>query len=222
MLRPYTHQTHQARFTRPNTPVYGHCRVAASAADHVRPNPWSPVGILAVTHFQEPLMFSRMRSLGLAAVVSALVATPALAGPPWISIELPANPYDQATRGAFLLVHAFHHGEPIGYLVTGTAEGIVGGERRSMKLEFSETSRDGVYALKRMWPTEGVWTLVIKANQGPDDAATAVIELGAEGEGAAIRVPVMQRGQGAVPPPGSLGEDEAARKAAARPAGRGQ
>ena len=90
-------------------------------------------------------MFSRMRSLGLAAVVSALVATPALAGPPWISIELPANPYDQATRGAFLLVHAFHHGEPIGYLVTGTAEGIVGGERRSIKLEFSETSRDGVY-----------------------------------------------------------------------------
>jgi len=59
-------------------------------------------------------MLSRIRSLGLAALVSALVATPALAGPPWISIELPANPYDQATRGAFLLVHAFHHGTPIG------------------------------------------------------------------------------------------------------------
>jgi hypothetical protein len=32
--------------------------------------------------------------------------------------------------------------------------------------------------LKRMWPGEGVWTLVIKADQGPDDAATAVIDLG--------------------------------------------
>src|SRR5256885_15211388 len=149
-------------------------------------------------------MLSRIRSLGLAALVSALVATPALAGPPWISIELPANPYDQATRGAFLLVHAFHHGTPIGYLVTGTAEGIVGGERRSIKLEFNETSRDGVYALKRMWPTEGVWTLVIKANQGPDDAATAVIELGPQGEVASMLVPTLLRSSWGVPGPGAL------------------
>jgi len=160
-------------------------------------------------------MFSRMRSFGVATVLSVLLAAPALAGPPWISIELPANPYDQATRGAFLLVHAFHHGQPVGYLLTGTAEGIVNGERRSIKLEFSETTRDGVYALKRMWPTEGVWTLVIKANQGPDDAATAVIELGPEGEVASIRVPVMQRGQWTVPAPVSLGEIDAALKARA-------
>jgi len=160
-------------------------------------------------------MFSRMRSFGVATVLSALLAAPALAGPPWISIELPANPYDQATRGAFLLVHAFHHGQPVGYLLTGTAEGIVNGERRSIKLEFSETTRDGVYALKRMWPTDGVWTLVIKANQGPDDAATAVIELGPEGEVASIRVPVMQRGQWTVPAPVSLGEIDAALKARA-------
>ena len=160
-------------------------------------------------------MFSRIRSLGLAALVSALVATPALAGPPWISIELPANPYDQATRGAFLLVHAFHHGTPIGYLVTGTAEGIVGGERRSIKLEFSETAREGVFALKRMWPAEGVWTLVIKANQGPDDAATAVVELGSDGEVASIRVPMMQRGRWTVPAPVSLGDIDAALQARA-------
>jgi len=160
-------------------------------------------------------MFSRMRSFGVATVLSALLAAPALAGPPWISIELPANPYDQATRGAFLLVHAFHHGQPVAYLLTGTAEGIVNGERRSIKLEFSETARDGVYALKRMWPSDGVWTLVIKANQGPDDAATAVIELGAQGEVASIRVPVMQRGQWTVPAPVSLGEIDAALKARA-------
>src|SRR2546425_4330867 len=117
-------------------------------------------------------MFSRIRSLGLATAFSLLVAAPALAGPPWISIELPANPYDQTTRGAFLLVHAFHHGQPVGYLLTGTAEGIVNGERRSIKLEFSETARDGVYALKRMWPTDGVWALLIKPNQLPAGAVT--------------------------------------------------
>jgi len=87
-------------------------------------------------------MLSRIRCFGLAAALSAFLAAPALAGPPWISIELPVNPYDESTRGAFLLVHEFHHGTPVSYIVTGTAEGIVNGERRSIKLEFSETARE--------------------------------------------------------------------------------
>jgi len=47
-------------------------------------------------------MPTRIRSLALAALATALVAAPApaLAGPPWISIELPANPYDRSTRAA--------------------------------------------------------------------------------------------------------------------------
>src|SRR6266516_3606809 len=158
-------------------------------------------------------MLSRIHSFGLAAALAALVATPALAGPPWISIELPVNPYDQSMRGAFLLVHAFHHGTAVGYIVTGTAEGIVHGERRSVKLEFTETSREGVHALKRTWATEGTWTLVIKANQGPDDAATAVVDLGPDGAVAAVRVPTMQRGQWTVPAPVSLSDVDAALRA---------
>jgi hypothetical protein len=162
-------------------------------------------------------MHTRIRSLAVAALASALLAAPrpALAGPPWISIELPANPYDQSTRGAFLLVHAFHHGTAVGYIVTGTAEGIVNGERRSVKLEFTETSRDGVHALKRTWPKQGTWTLVIKANQGPEDAATAVVELGPDGEVAAIRVPTMQRGAWTVPAPVSLADVDASLRARA-------
>src|SRR5207249_5170590 len=133
-------------------------------------------------------MQTRIRSLALAALATALFAAPGLAkGPPWISIELPVNPYDQSMRGAFLLVHAFHHQTPMGFIVTGTAEGIVNGERRSLKLAFTETSREGVYALKRSWPEEGTWTLVIKVNQGPDDAATAVVDLGPDGDVAADR-----------------------------------
>jgi len=164
-------------------------------------------------------MQSRIRSVAVAALalVSMLVAAPAfgLNGPPWISIELPANPYDTSTRDAFLLVHAFHHGTAIGFIVTGTAEGVVNGERRSLKLDFAETSREGVFALKRRWPREGTWTLVIKANQGPEDAATAVIELGLDGEVATIRVPTMQRGSWTVPAPVSLGQIDAALRARA-------
>jgi len=162
-------------------------------------------------------MQSRIRSLALAALVSMLVATPAfgLKGPPWISIELPANPYDRSTRDAFLLVHSFHHGTAMGLIVSGTAEGMVNGERRSLKLEFAGTAREGVYALKRTWPKDGTWTLVIKANQGPEDAATAVVDLGPDGEVTAIRVPTMQRGSWTVPAPVSLAEIDAALRARA-------
>src|SRR3989441_3691477 len=165
----------------------------------------------------EVAMQTRIRSLACAALATALLAAPAfgLKGPPWISIELPANPYDKSTRDAFLLVHSFHHGTAMGFIVSGSAEGVVNGERRSLKLEFAETSREGVYALKRTWPREGTWTLVIKANQGPDDAATAVVELGPDGDVATIRVPTMQRGSWTVPAPVSLGEIDVALRARA-------
>ena len=49
----------------------------------------------------------------LAAVAAPAVALSAASSfsPPWISIETPPNPYDPASRGAFLVVHTFHHGE---------------------------------------------------------------------------------------------------------------
>ena len=162
-----------------------------------------------------------LRALSLAALFSAVLAAPALAGPPWISIELPVNPYDQSMRGAFLLVHAFHHGTPVGFPVEGMAEGIVNGERRSVKLEFSETSRAGVYALKRMWPTEGTWTLVIKVIQGENDAATAVVELGRDGEVASVRVPTERRGGWTVPAQVSMSDIEAALRIRAAALARG-
>ena len=162
-------------------------------------------------------MHTRIRTLALASLASVLIVGPALGlkGPPWISIELPVNPYDKSTRDAFLLVHSFHHGTAMGFIVTGTAEGMVNGERRSLKLDFAGTSREGVYALKRTWPKEGTWTLVIQANQGPGDAATAVVELGPDGDVATIRVPTMQRGEWTVPAPVSLGDVDAALRARA-------
>src|SRR6266568_4033717 len=134
-------------------------------------------------------MQARIRSLALAALSSALFTAPTVAangarsvavarpddfpaGPPWISIELPVNPYDQSMRGAFLLVHAFHHQTPVGYVVTGTAEGIVNGERRSLKLEFTETSPDGAPAAIRV-PTmqRGSWTVPAPVSMSDIDAA---------------------------------------------------
>ena len=143
-----------------------------------------------------------MRAIRALAIV-ALLATAAFArfGPPWISIEYPANPYDAASRGAFLLVHAFHHGQNVAFPVSGTAEGLVAGTRKTVNLEFRATTRPGVYALHKQWDSTGVWTLVLAVRQGDGDGNTAqaAVELAANGQVAAVNVPTRRQGQWLVP-----------------------
>ena len=148
---------------------------------------------------------------------SALALVAAIAvGPPWISIEYPANPHDRANTGAMLYVHVFHHAQPIAYPLAGTAEGIVNGERRSIKLKFTETARPAVYGLSRQWPTDGVWTLVIKTRTGDNGSeATAVVELGADGEVASVRVPTRRQGEWTIPVDVSMDEVDRALRARA-------
>ena len=142
-------------------------------------------------------------TIPVAAPPGALAApATAPAGPPWISIEHPVNPFDRSTRGAHLLVHAYYHGTPVAYPVSGTAEGIVNGERRTTTLRFETTSRTGVYALRKQWPSEGTWTLVISVTQSDGDrggVAQALVELAPNGAVASVHVPTQQHAEGAFP-----------------------
>lgn len=136
-----------------------------------------------------------MRTIRLFALSSLLATTAfAVSGPPWISIEYPGNPYAQDSRDAYLYVHAFHHGSPTAFPVSGTAEGLVSGARRTISLEFKSTSRPGVYALRKQWPDDGVWTLVVGVTQGEGEGSTAsaVVELGADGKVASVVVPTKR------------------------------
>ena len=160
-----------------------------------------------------------------AVLVATLLATTAFvsAGPPWISIEYPANPYDSASRGAFLLVHAFHHGQNVAFPVSGTAEGLVNGARRTVSLEFRATSRPGVYALQQQWPSEGVWTLVLAVRQGDGDGNTAqaAVELDPSGRVANVTVPTRRQGQWLIPTGVAMSDVESGLRArAARVASR--
>ena len=105
-----------------------------------------------------------------------LSAVPALAGPPWVSIEMPANPFDRATRGAFFSVRTYHHGNPIALQLRGTMEGIVDGERVSRPLTFERTGTLGLWALKTAPPEDGAWVVVVYAGDG-DYSATALVEV---------------------------------------------
>ena len=150
-----------------------------------------------------------LTALSLAAI---LAMAPAPAGPPWISIEYPPSPFDATTRDAFLLVHAFHHGTPMNFPVAGKAEGIVAGKRRSIALDFTRTSRQGVYALKKQWPAEGNWVLAIDVTQEGDSKAGALVELSAAGDVAKVTVPTDKRDGWAIPRAITSAEVEAALK----------
>lgn len=156
----------------------------------------------------------RLVALGSLLALTAFVKS----GPPWISIEYPANPYDSGSRGAYLLVHAFHHGTPVNFPVSGTAEGLVAGARRTISLEFKNTSRPGVYALNKQWPSEGVWTLVLGVTQGEGEFNTvkAVVELAADGRVANVNVPTRQNAEGyTIPAAVSMADVEAGLRARA-------
>ena len=157
-------------------------------------------------------MLSRRALLVTAAAVLA-AASPSVASsvrksPAWLSIESPVNPYDPATRGAVLLVHAqFHDGNARLADLSGSAEGIVRGARRSVPLRFDSTSRSSVFGVKRQWPAEGTWLLRIALK-----GTTAIVTFDAAGNAVLARVPTesstgmpLPRAVGARPPPSPCG-----------------
>ena len=135
-------------------------------------------------------MFTRLLRLAVVPLL-LVIATPAMAGPPWITIEYPGNPFDPKVRDAFLVVHAFHHNTPVGLPVSGTAEGIVNGKRRTIALSFVPLAREGAFALRKQWPDEGRWLLALHVTQGAGEynTATALVRLAADGSVASTTVP---------------------------------
>lgn len=141
-----------------------------------------------------------LRSLALTTALTLTAFSTALAGPPWIAIEYPANPFDRASRDAFLTVRTYHHGEIMAKTVTGTAEGVVDGKRQSMRLDIRPGSQTGTYVVFWQKPATGRWVLVINSgNQGIVDA-TAVVEISAAGTVAGITVPTRSYGGGWIGP----------------------
>jgi hypothetical protein len=140
------------------------------------------------------------RTLALVTALTLPAFSTASAGPPWISIEYPANPFDRTSRDAFLTVRTYHHRDFMAKTVTGTAEGIVNGKRQSMALDIRPGSQPGMYVVRWQRPAAGRWVLVISSGSGGVTDATAVVEISPTGGVAGVTVPTRAIGGGWISP----------------------
>jgi hypothetical protein len=141
-----------------------------------------------------------LHSFALAIALTLSASSSALAGPPWIAIEYPANPFDATSRGAFLTVRTYHHGQFQSKTVTGTAEGVVDGKRESMALDIRPGSQPGMYVVRWQRPAAGRWVLVINSGSAGVTEATAVVEISPSGSVAGVTVPTRSIGNGWISP----------------------
>ncbi|MDZ4862599.1 MAG: hypothetical protein SGJ01_04060 [Gemmatimonadota bacterium] len=126
--------------------------------------------------------------------------TPAFAGAPWISIEIPANGLNPATREAFCLIRVYYHENPAYYPVMVTAEGLVDGVRRTVKLTVTETGMPGVYALRYQPEKSGTWMVVARVGGTMEEPwATVIVPINREGQIFNARVPSRRDGEYHIP-----------------------
>ena len=124
-----------------------------------------------------------MKRLVLALGISLGTASTALAGPPWLTVE-----FGPGNFTGVLLVRSYHHGTPLAMPLTGTAEGLVNGQRRSVPLSFALSASPNVYSVSNTWGAEGVWVLNISA-KGDELGAGVVVGLDRNGDPAFTRFP---------------------------------
>ncbi len=141
-----------------------------------------------------------LRSVMLASALTITAFSTALAGPPWIAIEYPANPFDRASRDAFLTVRTYHHGDLMARTLTGTAEGVVNGKRQTMRLDIRPGSQAGMYVVRWQKPATGRWVLVINSGEKGNVDASAVVEISPTGGIASVTVPTRHVGDGWIGP----------------------
>jgi hypothetical protein len=118
----------------------------------------------------------QMSSVVTVVLALALAASARAGGPPVLAVEMAP-----AAKGkeAALVVRAVQCGEPLTAELTARAEGVVGGERRTLPLKLRSTKTAGLYEVPRSWPAEGRWVLTFTVdNHG---TGTTIVELGPDG-----------------------------------------
>lgn len=101
-----------------------------------------------------------------------LITAIVFAGGFQISVEAGKN------KDAALIVKTFGCHTPSDAELIGVAEGIVNGERKSVKLNLKHDKK-GVFSVAKQWGDEGVWVVVIKGNYN-GMISNAIVEINSE------------------------------------------
>ena len=99
----------------------------------------------------------------------------------WLTVHSAQSPLGKQIPDAAVLVAVEGCATHADLKVSGTAEGVVNGERRSVTLDMTPTSKPGVWAVKKSSLGEGRWVLAIRAGITGHSIGT-VVELGPNGE----------------------------------------
>jgi len=118
-----------------------------------------------------------MLRFGIAACAAAALV---LAEGFTITVGSPVASQDYQAKGAAFVFRTQGCAEPVKSQISGTAEGLVKGARRSVVLKVVAMTKPGVYAVYQNWPAEGEWVVNLKGTC-VDASAGAIVPIGPKG-----------------------------------------
>jgi hypothetical protein len=95
---------------------------------------------------------------------------------------------EAARDGRSLVIRTYNCGTPASLSLEGAAEGLVGGQRRTIALEITRDAQPGVFNVARQWPAEGQWALVFTVAGG--HAVSTLVTLA---PGAGLRIAAQKQ-----------------------------
>jgi hypothetical protein len=120
-------------------------------------------------------------------VAVAVLAVAALAPVAWAGGQQVVA--EAARDGRSLVVRTYRCGTPASLSLEGRAEGLVGGERRTIALEIARAAEPGAFNVARQWPAEGQWALVFSVAGEHPVSALVTLE-----PGAGLRIAAQKQG----------------------------
>jgi hypothetical protein len=118
-----------------------------------------------------------MLRFGIAACAAAALL---LADGFTFNLGSPVASQDYQAKGAAFVFRTQGCAEPAKSQISGTAEGLVKGSRRSVALKVVVMTKPGVYAVYQNWPPEGEWVVNLKGTCA-DASAGAIVPIGPKG-----------------------------------------
>lgn len=106
---------------------------------------------------------------GLIFSLVIFIAVIAFAGGFQLSVE------SGSSRSKALIVKTFGCHVPSDAKLSGTAEGIVNGERKTINLQFKHDKK-GIFTIAKQWTDEGVWVITIRGNYNGMNS-NAIVEI---------------------------------------------